>query len=272
MTAIWYNGVVMDAGQACVPILDRGFALGDGLFETMLWNSDRVRFFDDHMARLTDGALALGFVMPFSKAEIKAGLEALAQEAMGLQAVIRLTLSRGSGPRGLALPNPAAPLLVASIAPFERSNTPVSLQTVAITRNAGAPSAMFKTLSYIDNIMALREAQIRGADDAIMLGSTGYLACASSANLVLRLKGASLTPALSDGALPGIVRHHLIQAGLIEEAHISPAQLANCEGAVLTNALIGVRAVSMVNDRLLNNDPSWIIGLQNALMSRELRS
>jgi branched-chain amino acid aminotransferase len=262
---VWIDGEMLRAEEASVSLADRGFTLGDGLFETLLWTGHDIRYFDDHMVRLANSAKAIGLPLSQSVEAIGAGLTALARDADGQAAALRLTLTRGSGPRGLLLPNPSAPRLIATLAGFTRPTKPVNLKTVTINRNCGAPSACFKTLSYIDNIMALNQAQALGSDDAIMLGTNGNVACASSANIVIQFAAQNLTPALEDGALPGIVRGRLIQAGLIKEARISPQMLAVCSRAALTNALIGVRLVSSIDNRQLDIAPSWFGDLMDGL-------
>jgi branched-chain amino acid aminotransferase len=262
---VWMNGVIMNANSAYVSVSDRGFTLGDGLFETMLWTSSRIRFFDEHLARLSQSAVALGFTTPLDVTAIKKGLLALVEDEQGNAAAVRLTLSRGIGPRGLALPETTAPQLIATIAPLADTSAPAHLKTVSVPRLIGAPSTRFKTLSYLDNVMAQHEARFKGGDEAIMLGTNGNVACASCANLVFRYKDANLTPALRDGALPGIVRGRLLAAGLIEEANISPSQLALCEGAALTNALIGVRVVSSIDRRALDTRKTWPQSLRDTI-------
>jgi branched-chain amino acid aminotransferase len=264
-TRFWINGEILGADQAFIPVTDRGFTLGDGLFETMLWTGREVRFFDEHMARFDNSARELGFEVPCSISDIAKGLGALGGDSFGVAAALRLTLTRGSGPRGLAIPETTTPVLIATIAPFQGQLGPVSLKTVSIPRTARAPSTQHKTLSYIDNIIALREARAHGMDDAIMLGTTGNVACASSANLVLGFGDTFLTPALDDGAFAGIVRGQLIKAGLVEEAHISPDLLLHCDSAFLTNALIGVRDVGIVNGRVLARDEMRAQKLRHAL-------
>lgn len=262
---VWMNGQILAADQAFVPISDRGFTLGDGLFETMLWRGETVRFFDEHMTRLAASCVALGFIVPCSISEIRAGLADLGRDAGGGPAALRLTLTRGSGPRGLAVPDKPESCLIASIAPIKLVTSPIKLKTISITRNPEAPSTRFKTLSYIDNIMALQEARLAGANDGIMLSNTGYVACTSSANLILRHQGSNLTPALEDGALPGIVRGQLLQAGLIEEARITPTLLSTCDAIAQTNALIGVRCVAEINGRLLPALQGWAQSLIDTL-------
>jgi branched-chain amino acid aminotransferase len=263
---VWFDGVMRDATNTSVPLADRGFTLGDGLFETMLWTGTQVRFFDDHMARLSSSALQLGFWLPFGAQEIKVAVTELAQDAGGLPAAVRLTLTRGMAPRGLALPSVTMPLLLATIAPMGSPTGRVVVKSVAITRHAGAPSAQFKTLSYVDNIMALSQATTLGGNEALLLGTSGNVACASGANLIFRCGGVILTPALQDGALPGIVRGRLLAAGLIEEAHIAPFKISACDRAALTNALIGVRGISMIDDHVLSNDPDWLQPMVEVLM------
>jgi branched-chain amino acid aminotransferase len=262
---VWIDGEMLQAGEASVSLADRGFTLGDGLFETLLWTGYEIRYFGDHMLRLAASAQAMDITLAHSIDAIEAGLTALAQDADGQVAALRLTLTRGPGPRGLVLPNPSSPRLIATLANFTRPTDPVNLKTVTIMRNCGAPSSRFKTLSYIDNIMALNQAQALGGGDAIMLGTSGNVACTSSANIVIQFEGQNLTPAIEDGALPGIVRGRLLEAGLIKEARISPQMLAACSHAALTNALIGVRLVASIDDRQLDTAGGWVSDLMDAL-------
>lgn len=256
---LWVNGRIVSSDSFAIPRSDRGFTLGDGLFETMLWTGQKVRFLEDHMARLTYSAAQLAFPPLDNLDDLMAGLFTLGESALGQSAILRVTLTRGSGPRGLRPTTVPKPLLMATIAPHILATAPVSLRTVTITRNCGAPSSLYKTLSYIDNIIALQEAYSEGADEALLLGSNGNVACASSANLLFLYQGMYLTPPISDGALPGIVRGQLLRRGLIQEATLSPAMLKACDGAFLTNAIIGIRAVSSLDGRTMKSKkPDWM--------------
>ncbi|MEN9855165.1 MAG: hypothetical protein RL186_732 [Pseudomonadota bacterium] len=249
---------------------DRGFALGDGLFETLLWTGDNLRFGTRHMARLAGSAAALGLAMPWDADWILRQVTAFVAdcssgpEDVGTKAV-RLTLSCGSGPRGLGRPAVQSPILVGTSAGYDPPTDPVHLARVSITRNPDSPSAAHKTLSYIDQVLALRQAKALGGDDALMLSTTGHVACASAANIVVLYQGAGLTPPVHDGAMAGIVRGHLLQAGVIEEAHLTPDMLAKCDGAALTNALIGVRGICAIDKAPFPTNFQWIETLRGAL-------
>ena len=254
----WWNREIVALDDVAIRPNDRGFTLGDGLFETLYWTGTAIRFFDDHMSRLSHGAEVLGIPLPFDVAAIEAGLLELGSQSSQAPGAIRLTLTRGVGARGLKLPMQASPMMLASFSPVEAAYPPLSLASVEVARPWGAPSSRFKTLSYVDHVFALAMAQANGADDGLMRGRDNHIACATSANLIVCHKGHLLTPPVSDGALPGIVRGRLLGAGLIEEAVIDDQTLARCTSACLTNALIGVRGVHRLNGRDLEANPSWL--------------
>ena len=254
----WWNGEIVAFDDVTIRPNDRGFTLGDGLFETLYWTGTAIRFFDDHMARLSHGAEVLGIALPFDVAAIEAALLELGRQSSQAPGAIRLTLTRGVGTRGLKLPMQASPMMLASFSPVEAGYPPLSLASVEVARAWGAPSSRFKTLSYVDHVFALAMAQALGADDGLMRGRDNRIACATSANLIVFHKGSLLTPPISDGALPGIVRGRLLAADLIEEAVIDDQTLMKCTSACLTNALIGVRGVHRLNGRDLDVNASWL--------------
>jgi branched-chain amino acid aminotransferase len=266
----WWNGQIVRLDDVKIRPNDRGFTLGDGLFETLYWTGTSIRFFDDHMARLSHGAEVLGIPLPFDVAAIEAGLLELGKQSSQAAGAIRLTLTRGVGARGLKIPEQACPMMLASFSPVEAAYPPLSLASVEVVRAWGAPSSRFKTLSYIDNVVALAMAQANGADDGLMRGRDNHIACATSANLIVCFKERLLTPPVSDGALPGIVRGRLLGAGLIEEAVIDDETLAQCTSACLTNALIRARPIYRVNGRDLDAEADWILTLRDFIAHVEV--
>ena len=261
----WYNGQVVGLAEIQMDPTDRGLTLGDGLFETLLWTGHEIRFFEDHMARLFHGASQLGLAIPFDIAAIEQGLLELAASYGTQRAALRLMVTRGAGPRGLKVPEIVIPTLLATIAAVPTEFTPVDVGVVDVYRSWGAPSSRFKTLSYIDNIVALMKAQAEGADDGLMRGPEDSIACGTSANLVIHLKGSWITPPLEDGALPGIIRGRLIGAGEVVEQRIPISELGKCDAACLTNAITGIRPIRSLNGRALNPNPLRYAALSKAL-------
>jgi branched-chain amino acid aminotransferase/4-amino-4-deoxychorismate lyase len=238
---------------------DRGFTLGDGLFETVLARAGRLVQWGEHMARLRAGCEGLGLPVPDPgrcEAEAFAALDAAGLRSD--RAAVRLTWSAGAGGRGLERPPEPSPVLVATAAPTRAGEGAVALATVGIRRNPTSPTARFKTLAYLDNVAARREARARGADEALMLGPAGDLACAAAANLFW-IEGERLfTPALECGVLAGTVRAALLADAGAVEIVATPDRLAGAEAVFLTNSLIGLQPVRMVDDADIDVGHPWL--------------
>lgn len=228
-----------------IPDTDRGLLLGDGLFETMLAIDGDLRRLAAHLDRMAAGCAVLA--LPFDRAEA----ERLAREAAPAEGrfAVRLTLTAGSGGRGLDRPAAPVPCLFATAAPSAPATTPASLIVARTRRNEGSPAARLKTLSYLDNVLARTEARDAGADEAVMLNNRGEVACAGAANLFWIAGARLFTPRLDCGALAGITRARILAARPVEEVAAGMAELEAADAIFLTNSLIGVRPVSRLGDR-----------------------
>ena len=230
---------------------DRGHLLGDGLFETMLAQNGVIAHLSAHLDRMAAGCGALG--LPFDRDEAERVARAAAPE-QGRFAV-RLTLTAGSGGRGLDRPQTPTPRLLVNAAPAEPVTTPAALVVATTRRNEGSPASRLKTLSYLDNVLARAEARGAGADEAVMLNNRGEIACAAAANLVWLADGRLFTPRLDCGVLAGITRARLLAREAVEEVAVGVEALDRAEAVVLTNSLIGARPVSRLGDRTLPEHP-----------------
>jgi branched-chain amino acid aminotransferase len=251
---VWLNGALTPTDEARIDPRDRGFLLGDGLFETLPAVSGRLFHLADHRARMVRGAELLGLPIPPATAELEdAALTVLAANGLAHDhAALRITYTRGTGPRGLLPPDEPAPTLLISATPAQPIAAPATAVVTAQRRNHLAPTSRIKCLGYLDNILARREADQAGANEGLMINGDGDLACASAANLFAVEDGVLLTPAIDHGALPGVTREvvlALAAANGIEavEAAVSPKRLASATEAFLTNSLIGVRPLVAVN-------------------------
>ncbi len=256
---VWFNGELRDEREALIDTRDRGFLLGDALFETLLARRGRIAFLDAHVIRLAAGANILGIPMPVSTGHLAVACEMLL-EANGLmqapRVAVRITLSRGPGPRGLVPPQDPVPTLLISAV---ESPEPAASQSAIIAtprRNALSPVSRLKAVAYIDNVLAREEARARGADEALMLDTTGHLACASVANVFLWEGERLVTPAEECGILPGVTRAAVIELaerlGIeLAEDMIMPQRLVHAQGIFLTNSLMGLMPLSRIETREL---------------------
>lgn len=238
-----------------VPIDDRGLLLGDGLFETLAVRDGQVLHMAAHLDRMAAGCLALG-LPPLERAQAAA---VIGQAASGLPAprlAVRLTLTAGSGGRGLDRSATPQVRMFATAAISTAPTTSARLATVGIRRNEGSPASRLKTLAYLDNVLARKAARDLGGDEALMLNNRGEVACGAAANIFWVADGRLFTPALDCGVLAGVTRERVLKAAermgmAVAEVRAPRADLDRAEGIFLTNSLIGVRAVDHWDGRAI---------------------
>ncbi|MDJ1157972.1 aminotransferase class IV [Chelatococcus sp. SYSU_G07232] len=251
---IWLNGRLHQGTTVPFDVTDRGLLLADGLFETIAVFGGRPFRLADHLDRLLRGAGVIG--LPVEPARLNEAVAALAPHAAEGLGVLRLTVTRGAGPRGLAAPAQALPTVLATLASWSPSLVmrPVRLATSRIRRNAASPSSRLKTLAYLDNVLGLEEARRAGADDALFLDTAGLVACASAANIFALFGGRLVTPRVDGAVLPGITRAVVLATaadlGLdAEECPLTPAELAEADAVFLTNSARLVCPVTAIDGR-----------------------
>ncbi|MBB6305860.1 aminotransferase class IV [Xanthobacter tagetidis] len=247
---LWLGDRLTAEEAARISPLDRGFTLGDGLFETLRLSGGAVLRLEAHLARLAAGARVLGLPMP--SLDLGAALAATAQANGLLDGVLRLTLTRGTGPRGVLPPAAPSPTLVIAAAPAGPALPPARLVIAETTRrNELSPLAQVKSLNYLDGILARQEAARRGADDAVLLNTKERVAETTIANLFALIDGALVTPPLADGVLPGVMRAAVMAEGA-EERPLGAFDLERAGEIFLTSAL-GIRSVSAIEGRALSS-------------------
>lgn len=263
---VWVDGRLLPAEGPHLSAFDRGFQLGDGIFETLRARGGRPTELAEHLARLRRSAHGLAIPLPAGIDEsIATGIADLLA-AVGLDgpegdASIRVTVSRGPFlGRGLLPPDEsvAATIVIQAwpvVAP-PASHLEIGLHLVAssVRRDPSNPLATLKTTSRADYVFARLEARRAGADDAVFLTIDGRLSEGTTANLFLvRRVGdgpAELaTPSLDCAILPGTTRSWLLDwaasVGLRPaEAHLSPADLAAADEAFLSSSVAGILPVT----------------------------
>ena len=249
MSVVWFNGQFID-GTLPLDSHDRGFLLGDGVFETVAVINHKPLWLDEHLQRMSHATAELG--IPFNAESLFAGLGEVLKKNQAQFEALRITLSRGRTSRGLA-GNGTLPSLLLTLDEFDAKNLfqPCRLKVSTVRRNEFAPSSRLKTLSYIDGISAARE--VAGdADDALMLNTRGHVASSTVANIFLIQGSELITPALAQGILPGITRRVSLdnakRMGLTPiEKTVSLEDLFRAEAVFLCNSLRFLRQVTQLN-------------------------
>jgi branched-chain amino acid aminotransferase len=261
----WLNGQLLAAETARIDPSDRGFTLGDGLFETIRVRDGAAVWLDRHLARLAEGSAVLGIPARFDAAALAQACAAVIA-AEGIEAgVLRLTVSRGAGPRGVLPPAAPSPtVLIAGHAGLPPQTSVALVIAHGTCRNQASPLSRVKSLNYLDAVLARREAAERGADDAVMLNTAGRVAETSIANLFARIDSAWVTPPVAEGALPGIMRAEVLARLRAVERPLAVADLQRAEALLLTNAL-SIRAVARLEEADLSAGEETAAGLRREL-------
>ncbi len=274
---VWVDGELLAAGDRHLSAWDRGFQLGDGVFETLRVRASHPTELAEHTTRLRRSADGLAIALPEDlEARVDAGLRALLA-AEGLDgpegdASVRITVSRGVWAGRGTLPGEgevleativiqAWPVAPESVAPLDRGITVV---TSAIRRDPGNPIVNLKTTSRADYVFAKLEARRASADDALFLTVSGHLSEATSANVFLVRRAPDgieelATPALDCAILAGTTRSWLLawgrQAGLrVVESWITADELAAADEAFLCASVSGIVPIASVDGRRIGAD------------------
>jgi branched-chain amino acid aminotransferase len=254
------NGVPHTAGSAQISVSDRGVTLADGLFETMRARNGAVFRLGQHLARLQAGLVALDFPVPEE-------LERAIREAVGAagagEASIRLTVTRGIGPAGLAPPSDVRPTVIIAVVPMPEF--PAALHRDGLRahvasgrRNQHSMTVGLKTVAFTDSVAALLEARRLGADEAVMLDTDGHCSEATASNLFVLVDGTLATPPVSCGALPGITRAVMFELAATlglraQERVIELEELAGASEVFLTSSVRGIAPLVRLGDRAIGS-------------------
>lgn len=255
LPAIFVNGVRQAEETPHVSARDRGLLLGDGLFETMRASRGTVFKLDRHLDRLRRGLAMLAIPeAPNLREWVLSAVDAAADS----DASVRLTVTRGPGPSGVAPPTDSRPTVIVAVNPLP--SFPSKIYEVGLTatiasgrRNERAMTAGLKTLAYGDSIVGWIQAHKAGTDEALFLDTEGHCSEATASNLFIWTNGVLLTPPLSCAALPGITRSTVLDLArdlAIEtlERPFGHTELIGADEAFLTSSLRGIAPLVAVDD------------------------
>jgi len=258
---VWFDGRIVEATEPVLTAFDRGFQLGDGVFETLRARSGRPTELPEHAARLQRSAAGLSIPLPddIERTLAHAIEELLVTEGLGGpdgDASVRITVSRGAFfGRGLLPPKehpiPAVVVQAWPVPPPPAAHLEVGLHLVvsSVRRDPENPLNALKTTSRADYVYARIEARTAGADDALFLTVDGYLSEATSANVFIVRGDELATPALACAILPGTTRDWILRwgstAGLRPvEGWLTARDLAEADEAFLSSSVAGILPVT----------------------------
>lgn len=243
MTFCYINNQLVKRDEASIPIDDRSFRYGDGLFETIRLENGAMPLLDRHLYRLQSGADTLR--IPVDIKQISNGISALIKANNLDSATIRVHLSRGSGSNGYAYIKSNSLVLI------ESSDLPKAISrnvNLCLSTHTTLPSPIIgKSSNALPYILAKQEAIEAKAFDALMLDQSDNIAEASSYNIFWQRFGVIETPSVDTNIVQGVMREHILSMHpKIEHIMLPFEQLDQIDAMCISNAVHGLIAVSEV--------------------------
>ena len=220
---------------------------GSGIFETLRIEDGEVLLLSEHLDRARRSGKDLGIEIP-SDQEIKSKIGSLARVRLG-----RLRMHFGEN-------------FSASLIPYVDPRSPAKVVTMRIDRDVLA--SLHKRYPYTENLEILSNARSRGFDEALIVNSHNELTEGAVSNYVFRIDDLWITPPISAGLLPGIIRQKMIEAGLAIEGAISLDDLRMVTHAFALSSLRLAHPVESIDGRVLAMDELskvWAVKLRQFL-------
>ncbi len=245
----WING----RRRTTLDCSDRGLQYGDGVFETMRVRAGRIRLLELHLDRLYLGCRALKLKAPERPA---LRLELTRRASCRRNGVLKLIITRGSGPRGYRPSGVERSTRIVSLHALARrgsadESVPVRLRVCATPLGTNPALAGIKTLNRLESVLARAEWKDARIWDGLMRDADGNFVCGSMSNLFLRRGNLLLTPLLDRCGVAGVMRRWILQhaasLGLrAVERRIRWQDLRSAEEVFMCNAVAGIRSVRSI--------------------------
>ncbi|MCR9104708.1 MAG: aminodeoxychorismate lyase [Gammaproteobacteria bacterium] len=253
-STIWVNG----KRDSSLALPDRGLNYGDGLFETLLLNAGHIFYLEHHLERLQRGMQVLGLSHNLDDLTLQLRDAARAVQHIPWGA-LRLTLTRGAGPRGYRPPEQGTCQAIIESSELQRDGdspaNPVALGIAELRLGNQPVLAGLKHLNRLEQVLAAAQVASAGYEEGIVLDGDDNIVSVVSGN-IFALQGNHIeTPALLRCGVAGTRRAILISRwaraiGLeVIEKTMNLRDLERADEVFYTNALVGVRSVAAIADK-----------------------
>ena len=269
---IYLNNRLVTKAKARISVFDHGFLYGDGIYETLRGYHGVVFEADEHIERLFRSASMIGLEIPKTPDEIKKAIYRTIRANRHKEAYIRISVSRGPGPLGLDPSLCSRPTFVIISNPVrkypERYYKKGVKVVIADTRRnfKGALDPRIKSLNFLNNIIAKREAIERGAYEAVMLNYRGYVAEGTVSNIFFVKDNVLYTPAVGVGILDGITRRLIIDIARdlgieVRQGRYKRDDIYSADEVFISNTTMEVMPVSEVDDVNVKRQAEKLTGI-----------
>jgi branched-subunit amino acid aminotransferase/4-amino-4-deoxychorismate lyase len=232
---VFLNNRFVVEKSAKVSVFDPGFLAGEGVFETILIEDGEPQLLTGHLARLQKSAKMIDLKIPYSKDHTTKNIQQLIKKNRLQRGMLRITVT------------PKTFLMTTKLIPAR----PKTASVCFVEMERCLPH--LKTLNYLPTVLAQRQAEKQGFDEALLVDKNGYVTEGGRTNFFWVKNGKLHTPPLGS-ALAGITRGAVIQLAKrlhipFSEKQVKPAELLKADEIFLTNAPMQIWPASKIEKR-----------------------
>lgn len=204
----WIDGYVCDLSEAKVPLEDRGYLFGDGVYEVIKIYNRKPFYLHPHLQRLQNSANAIDIELPYSIEEIETEINGLIKKSECRGGYLYMQLTRGSAKRDHLLPEGTKPSMVMYVREF---TSPASIEDIKPSSCITLPderwmNCYIKSVNLLPNVLARHQAAEAGAEEAIFYRPGGVVTEGTRTNIFAVIDGIIRTHPESKLILSGITR------------------------------------------------------------------
>ncbi|GBL02785.1 aminotransferase class IV [Glaciecola sp. KUL10] len=264
MPKVYLNGHFVEANEASISPMDRGFLFGDGIYEVIPTFSGKAVALSDHIERLQNGLDAIGINYKANYQEIEAIAKRLIKEVSSESVGIYWHVSRGADVRRFhAYPDNIEPTVFAYAFEIPASQA-LDCKTakrfrVTLAQDLRWQRCHIKSTSLLGNVMHFQQGREVGVDETILYNDNMLITEASACNVFIVNNGVVKTPPLDHQLLPGITRKLVLDALrkhtqlTVEETFFSVDELINAQEVWITSSSKEIGAVVEVDGNVIGD-------------------
>ena len=271
----YYNGKTGLINELSVPLTDRAFYFGDGVYDAVMCRNNIPYLLWEHIDRLYKNCQILGIVPPMCKNELSQTITELVKSVEGEEKFVYFQVSRGSGIRNHSFTKGEGNLCI-MIKPQQLDNVYEKMDTV-LCEDIRYELCYIKTLNLLPSVLTAQKATENGCEEAI-LHRGGIVTECSHSNVSILKNGALITAPCDKYILPGVTRAHLIlvakENGIeVREEKYTTADLLDADEIIVTSSSKMARGVKTVDKAPVGGKDEYTLGiLRDALYSSYLNA
>ncbi|MFC1748150.1 D-amino-acid transaminase [Pseudomonadota bacterium] len=262
---VYLNGTYLPEDQAFIPVTDRGFVFGDGVYEVIPVYGGHLFRLEEHLSRLNNSLKGIRLDNPLNHDQWETVLEDLVEKNGGGEQSLYLQVTRGQAPRDHSFPEEVTPTIFASASPLKPVAEQLRHGVAAITlEDIRWKNCHIKAIALLPNILLRQQANDEGAYEAILVRDD-KITEGSASNVFIVKNGIIKTPPKNSFLLPGVTRDLVLELAAAnqlsyEECSFSPLELKEADEIWLSSSTKEILPVTALNGQPIQDGhpgPMW---------------